>query len=256
MCRSCLLAVLMVLAQGPVAVQQPAPPPVQNPPADQPNEKVVNHPIPTHQPEADFPDKARREKLNGTCAVSLTVDSNGMPQNVEIVRCTDPVFAEPSLDAVSRYRFKPATNADGNPIAEDVEVEVNYKLIGGHGSTIRIHYSRYTPPGITSPAPDSHGVYPYTKVVDPPTLTAFADEGYGDAAFAQTGNSACDLVLTIDQKGKPSDPDAAHCVKPGLERFVTQSLLSSRYKPGALNGKPVAVRLSIHLEFVGFFPAP
>jgi hypothetical protein len=34
----------------------------------------------------------------------------------------------------------------------------------------------------------------------------FTDEGYGQMAFVYAGNSACDVVLTISERGKSSDP--------------------------------------------------
>jgi hypothetical protein len=85
-------------------------------------------------------------------------------------------------------------------------------------------------------------------------LTKFSDEGYGNAAFIFAGNSPCDIVLTIDAKGNPSNAVVTQCEKPMLEKPAIDSLLKSKYKPGSINGKAVAIRASIHLEY-GDVPA-
>jgi TonB family protein len=242
------------LLAGSIAVQQPGQPIVSNPENVQALVEKINPPVPRIQIEAEFPEKARIKKLNGKCVVSLGIDLNGVPQNVHIARCTDPVFEKSSLEAAAKYRFKPATNSEGKQVPAQVQIMIAFELMGVHDPVIRIHYSRYTPPGVTSFEPGPDRVYPYSKNVDPPVLTAFSDDGYGDAAFATDGTGACDITLTIDQQGKPSNPEGAHCTKIGITRLAAESLLDSRYTPGKVNGKPVAVRMAIHLEFVGFFP--
>ncbi len=252
--RASLIALLIALTFGLIRAQQPEPKPAATTSSIKHSTTVAIPPALVSKVEADYPAKARLAKLTGRCSVSAMVDSDGIPQDLEIIRCTDRIFEKSSLDAVAKYRFKPGTNPDGIPITVSIAIDVDYTMSDGHGSKIRITYSRYTPPGVTSFEPDSNGIYPYSKTIAPPTLTAFSDQGYGDAAFQESGNSACDMVLTIGQKGKASNPEGVHCVRPGLERFITQSLLDSRYLPGGVNGKPVPVRMAIHLEFVGFFP--
>lgn len=97
--------------------------------------------------------------------------------------------------------------------------------------------------------PDSDGVYPFTRRVTGPRVIKFFDEGYGRAAFAHEGNEACDVMLTIDTKGRASDPQVTHCERPELEEPAVQSLLKSRYQPGYVHGKEVPMRASMRLEY-------
>ena len=57
--------------------------------------------------------------------VHLTVDRNGVPQNLSLDHATDPVVAKKTLEAVSQYRFKPATL---NYIAVPAEVTIDVKI--------------------------------------------------------------------------------------------------------------------------------
>jgi hypothetical protein len=97
--------------------------------------------------------------------------------------------------------------------------------------------------------PDSDGNYSLTRNATGPRVIKFSDEGYGKMAFSHDGNSVCDIVLSVDLKGRPEDPQVSHCERPELEKPAIDSLLKSEYKPGFVNGKAVPMRATIHLEY-------
>jgi TonB family protein len=231
--------------------QQSTPQTGANQQAGEPSEKV-NPPRPLNQVDAEFSPEARQKSINGRCMVAVTVDTEGRPQEIHVVRCTDPVFAQSSLDAVGKYRFQPATAQGGKPVAANISVEISFRQNGGPDPGLPIRCGFSSPPGISSSAPDADGVYPLTKLVDSPTMEHFSDDGYGNLAFHLVGSGACDVVLTIDAKGKPTNEQAPHCEKTVLELPAARSLLKSRYKPGSMNGKAVPVRVSVHLELGEF----
>lgn len=55
----------------------------------------------------------------------LTVDQNGVPQNISVDHATDPIIARKTLAAISQYRFKPATR---NYLAVASDVTINVKI--------------------------------------------------------------------------------------------------------------------------------
>lgn len=214
--------------------------------------KPAHWPTPIVSPQAEYSPEARDRHINGLCKVSMIVDIDGMPQDVRIIRCTDLAFVASSIVAVKKYRFKPATGANGQPMPAKITIVVNYKVTGGHGEDVSVSYAVRTPPGIISAQPDSSGVYPLTGAVDPPKLKKFVDEGYGTASFWAHGRAACDVVLVIDPKGRASDAKVTQCELAQLEQPAEKSLLDSEFKPGRVNGVAVPVRVSIHLEFDGY----
>jgi TonB family protein len=218
--------------------------------------ETMTPPRPLNNVEAEFPLEAQAKGIDGRCAVSLIVDVTGMPRNLTLLRCNDPAFGKNSLDAAAKYRFKPATRKDGTPIPVQISVDIGYLHLhpGASYPKALVRYGFFTPPGTTSDLPGADGVYPLTKSVTPPAITKFSDEDYGNEAFRSPGGGACEVVLTISAKGKPSDPSLTHCEQPILEKPAVASLLKSRYRPGTLNGIAVPVRMSIHLEFGGFAP--
>ena len=88
----------------------------------------VSAPVPLFQPEAEFSDEARRAKYPGVCLVGLIVDAQGNPQNVHIVRALGMGLDEKAMEAVRKYKFKPAMRDGKTPVPVYVNVEVNFRL--------------------------------------------------------------------------------------------------------------------------------
>jgi TonB family protein len=88
----------------------------------------VSAPVPLFQPEAEFSDEARRAKYQGVCIVGLIVDAQGNPQSVHIVRALGMGLDEKAMEAVRKYKFKPAMKDGRTPVPVPVNIEVNFRL--------------------------------------------------------------------------------------------------------------------------------
>jgi TonB family protein len=73
----------------------------------------------------EYPAKGKQAHLSGICLVGLTVDQQGMPQDVHIIRSLRPDFDQNATEAVRKYRFNPAM-ADGKPVARQLTIEVKF----------------------------------------------------------------------------------------------------------------------------------
>jgi TonB family protein len=87
----------------------------------------VTNPVPLISPEAEFSDEARRNKYQGICMISVIVDARGYPRSPRVIRSLGMGLDEKALEAVQRYRFKPALK-DGKPVAAMISVMVNFRL--------------------------------------------------------------------------------------------------------------------------------
>jgi TonB family protein len=87
----------------------------------------VSAPVLLNQVEAEFSNAARKAKYQGVCIVSLVIDVHGMPQNVQVVRPLDYGLNEKAIEAVNRYRFKPAMK-NGVPVPVMMSVEIYFHL--------------------------------------------------------------------------------------------------------------------------------
>lgn len=87
----------------------------------------ISAPVPIYTPEAEFSDEARRAKYQGVCLISLIVDAQGNPQNPRVVRPLGMGLDEKALEAVRKYKFKPAMKGN-TPVAVMMSIEVNFRL--------------------------------------------------------------------------------------------------------------------------------
>ncbi len=88
----------------------------------------VSAPVPIFQPEAEFSDEARRAKYQGVCLISLIVDAQGNPQNPRVIRALGMGLDEKALEAVRKYKFKPAMKDGRTPVPVMITIEVNFRL--------------------------------------------------------------------------------------------------------------------------------
>jgi hypothetical protein len=217
---------------------------------------AVRAPVPIVAPEAEMPQEAHLKRQTGICLIAMVVDAQVMPQNPRVIRCTDPVFVLNSMDAVQKYRFKPAIRiADGQPVPVMITIEINFSHENGPVAKeppTKVNYAFLSPPGTTSVGPDANGIYPLSKQLEAPQMTDFVSKGFGTAAMAFPDGVGCQVLLTLNKKGKPADAQVLDCDKAPLYQPAAESLLKSKYTPAKLNGKEVPVRMIVHLMYEGF----
>ncbi|MGD1062061.1 MAG: energy transducer TonB, partial [Terracidiphilus sp.] len=88
----------------------------------------ISAPVPIYQPEAEFSDEARRAKYQGVCVIALIVDAQGNPQNVHVIRTLGMGLDEKAMEAVRKYKFKPAMKDGKTPVPTMITVEVDFHL--------------------------------------------------------------------------------------------------------------------------------
>lgn len=78
--------------------------------------------------DPEFSDEARRNKYQGICLITLIVDAQGNPQNPRVVRPLGMGLDEKALEAVRKYKFKPALKGGHTPVPTQITIEVNFRL--------------------------------------------------------------------------------------------------------------------------------
>jgi TonB family protein len=87
----------------------------------------VTAPKPVYHPNAEYTDKARKKKIQGSVVVSIVVTDEGTVRDARIVSGLEKDLDKQALKAVSAWKFEPATK-DGKPVAVRIRVEVDYRL--------------------------------------------------------------------------------------------------------------------------------
>jgi periplasmic protein TonB len=78
-------------------------------------------------PEPSFSDEARKAKAQGIVMLLMVVGKDGHPYDVRVGQSLGMGLDEKAIEAVNRWRFKPAT-FNGQPVATRIAVQVDFHL--------------------------------------------------------------------------------------------------------------------------------
>jgi len=80
-----------------------------------------------YNPEPSFSDEARKAKMQGSVLLLVVVGKDGHTYNIRVGQSLGMGLDEKAIEAVGRWRFKPAT-LNGQPVATQIAVEVDFHL--------------------------------------------------------------------------------------------------------------------------------
>jgi TonB family protein len=78
--------------------------------------------------EPEYSDAARKSRQQGTVILAVEVGTDGRAHNIRVVKGLGAGLDERAIDAVNRWRFRPAL-ANGRPVAVPITIEVNFRLL-------------------------------------------------------------------------------------------------------------------------------
>lgn len=87
----------------------------------------VSAPVLIYSVTPQYSPLAKTDKISGNVLVNLVVDQNGIPTNVRIVRGIGYGLDEEAVEAVRKYRFKPAME-NGQPVPVELNLMVNFQI--------------------------------------------------------------------------------------------------------------------------------
>ena len=77
--------------------------------------------------EPKYPEKAKADHVQGRCTLGVTIDEEGVPTDLKVVKSVREDVDESALNAVQQWRWKPYL-LNGNPIAVETTVNITYTL--------------------------------------------------------------------------------------------------------------------------------
>jgi TonB family protein len=82
----------------------------------------------TYNPPPEFSEQARRKKLQGTVSLKVKVSAEGDVEEVTVVKGLGSGLDEKAVETVRTWKFKPALDKNGTPVAAEIAVETNFHL--------------------------------------------------------------------------------------------------------------------------------
>jgi TonB family protein len=86
----------------------------------------VTAPRPTNHPDPEYSEEARRAGLQGKCVLSLVVNSEGKPEDIQVSRSLGMGLDEKSIEAVRNWTFEPARK-NGKPVAVRINIVITFR---------------------------------------------------------------------------------------------------------------------------------
>jgi TonB family protein len=84
-------------------------------------------PVLLERVEPTYPETAREAGIGGVVGLEITIEADGTVSAAKVIRAAGFGFDEAALEAVKRFKFKPATK-DGQPIASTVLFDQEFKI--------------------------------------------------------------------------------------------------------------------------------
>jgi protein TonB len=93
------------------------------------------------------------------------------------------------------------------------------------------------------------GVYRAGGAVTPPQVRLQVSPSYTSDALEHHIQGSVTLMLIVTRDGEPSDIRVTRSIDPGLDREAVKAVSQWRFTPGRLSGVPVAVAVSVIVDF-------
>lgn len=86
----------------------------------------ISSPIPTTVDDPQIPISRKLHK-HGLCLLSVTIDADGIPSGIRVVRSLDPELDNYAAEAVRNWRFRPALREGRIPVAIDATIAATFE---------------------------------------------------------------------------------------------------------------------------------
>src|SRR5277367_4715276 len=73
----------------------------------------------------EYPDEMQRQGISGLVTLRCTIDEHGDVTNTVVVKCSAEVFEKPAVDALQKWKFKPA-KLDGKAVATQALIPIKF----------------------------------------------------------------------------------------------------------------------------------
>lgn len=84
-------------------------------------------PTPIKTPPPEYPYQLKRDGVTGVVAVKVLIDEKGSVAECIVAKSSHADFEKPALDAVKKWKFKPATKG-GEPVKAWLMIPLHFRL--------------------------------------------------------------------------------------------------------------------------------
>jgi TonB family protein len=201
----------------------------------------ISAPVPTILTDPEIP-VSRKFLKRGICLVGVTIDANGRPQNIRVIRSLEPELDASATEAVKNWRFKPALR-DGNvPVAVEGTAVANFEYVDREPVAFAF-FIPVTPEKIGPARALREGRRTNMEPVN-------ADEVIARYMPQSRIGGRCLISALIDTNGVPQNVHVVKGLDSSLDMETVAMVEHLRFKPVMLDGTtPVTVGLIVPVRY-------
>jgi protein TonB len=97
-------------------------------PLQPPNRTGASVPACVYCPPPEYSKKARKDKVEGTVVLKVTITPEGRATNISVTKSLREDLDTQAINAVAKWKFKPATAPNGKLVPVTCPIEVTFRL--------------------------------------------------------------------------------------------------------------------------------
>jgi len=200
-------------------------------------------PIKTVQPS--YPAAAKKDKIEGTVWVKVRVDETGKVAEAKVEKSEASVLEGATIAAVKQWKFNPAISK-GKPISLWVTIPFRFKLQDKEMSESRPAVNMKVRPVFpTKQLPPVENM----KVDRDPEAVEQVNPKYPEKAMQDRTEGTVWTKMWIDESGNVVEVKVAKTENEVFNSAAIEAGKKWKFKPAILNGKPVAVWITVPFRF-------
>jgi TonB family protein len=189
----------------------------------------------------NFPVSLRRSRQAGEVLLAFTVDKNGAVKDVVVVRSDHPDFNDPAIEAVMKWKFKPAT-AQGKPLETKMRLPIVFNLnnsTGGRGAV-----------QVEEPSAKSQAKMPEHLRYDVgPKPKGILYPAYPFELLIAKVSGKVELAFLVAEDGSVSDVKVLSADRPEFGEAFSAAVVAFQFVPAMKDGKPTKAVLRMEHQF-------
>ena len=207
----------------------------------------------------NYPEDAAKGKLEGSVALTLTIDSQGNVTDISAIS-SGAEFTDAAVKAARQWKYlpQPLDGTNRENITTTVNVHFGITVDGKPNLTVTFEEPK---------TPSERAIFQVAKDVTPPQAvyspTPQYDEQAGRDVYAlhastpqyneQPGRPAyqgtCALSTIVGPDGVPRNIHVVKSLGMGLDEKAIETVKNWKFAPAIKDGKPVAVFISVEVTF-------
>jgi len=179
-----------------------------------------------------YTQEAVEANVEGVVTLEGFVDIKGNVSGLRVVKGLGYGLDQKAVDAVLNWKFRPALRK-GAPVKAVTQIEVDFKI----------------PPSFKPQPKDDALPIRLGLGVTPPTVIFRVEPEYTQEARAANYQGTVVARVTIHKDGTLTVDEVVRELDYGLTQRAIEALEQWKFKPGMRNGEPVAVSLTVEVNF-------